>query len=117
MLALALLAVTPQPNVETEAPNDPLGFVSPKQFAGPYPLSVTGAAMDAACLIRVLLVLLTVVRLVTLLLPEPVTPELLDELPLPVTPATALLSLDELPEPVTLPPVAVAEPPCPPPPP
>ena len=70
--------------------------------------------MLAACLMRVLLVLLTVVELVTRLLPDPATPEVLDELPLPVTPATALLSLDELPEPVTLPPVAVADPPPPP---
>ena len=47
MLALLRLAVTPQPKVWIEAPNDPLGLVSPKQFAGPYPLRVTGAAMDA----------------------------------------------------------------------
>ena len=58
--------------------------------------------------------LLTLTLLLFRLFPEPVTPDRLDELPLPVTPATALLSLDELPEPVTLPPVAVAEPPAPP---
>ena len=68
------------------------------------------AAMLAACLMRVLLVLLTVVLLV--LLPEPVTPLVLDddELPEPVTPAT-----DEPPVAVLVDPlVAVVSPTLPP---
>ena len=63
--------------------------------------------MLAACLIRVLLVLLTVVELV--LLPEPDTPAVEELLPDPLTPL--VLDEDELPEPVTPatdePPVAV----------
>ena len=35
LLALLRLAVTPQPKVWIEAPNWPLGFVSPKQLPGP----------------------------------------------------------------------------------
>ena len=69
--------------------------------------------MDAACLIRVLLVLLTVVLLV--LLPDPLTPLVLDddELPEPVTPAT-----DEPPVAVLVDPlVAVVSPMLPPAPP
>ena len=63
--------------------------------------------MLAACLMRVLLVLLTVVLLV--LLPEPDTPAVEELFPDPLTPL--VLDDDELPEPVTPatdePPVAV----------
>ena len=103
MLALLRLAVTPQPKVWMLAPNWPLGFVSPKQLAVPYPCMSIIAAVFAACLILVEL------RTLTLLFPDPATPDVEELFPDPLTPL--VLDDDELPEPVTPatdePPVAV----------